>query len=354
MSKENLQKLFQGFVEKNQLPKAIISIEKGNGQEVAQFEHGPMTDQTPFLLASVTKMWVTTLILQLIDQGKISYNNIVTDFIEKEKLSQLNHYMGKDQTQYITIKDLLFQRSGLANIFFEEPIYLRQKIAEADFSYTFDDMLDWVRQSDAHFLPGSDQAHYADINFMLLGEIIEKIHHLSLDDCIDRFIMEPLGLNRSYLVSSEYGKIPPLYTGKDYLYRPKIVASAQGAGGGVSTTADTMTFIRAFIQGDLFNKDHWQEMQDYYPLQGDYAPVEYGGGHMKLSLGQFNKEARLSFIGHSGISGAFAFYCPQLDVYLAGTTDNVGKSELCIQLIYLMLFELEKEELGNQGGKYDG
>lgn len=64
---------------------------------------------------------------------------------------------------------------------------------------------------------------------------------------------------------------------------------------------------------------------------------------MKLSLGKYEDKDRLSFYGHSGISGAFAFYCPELNVYLTGTTDNAKKSELCIQLIYLLLFELEKE-----------
>lgn len=342
MNDENLNHLFQNFVARHKLPRAIISLQKGNGEDIAQFQHGEITKDSLFLLASVTKLWITTLVLQLIDSKKLDYDNIVTDFIPKEKLINLHHILGNDQTEFITIKDLLFQRSGLANIFYEEPISLRKRIANEDFSYDLEDMITWVGELEGHFVPGSQQAYYADINFMLLGVIIESIYKLSLDDCVDRYIMEPLGLKHSYIVSSEYGKIPPLFTGKEYIERPKIVASGQGAGGGISTTEDLMGFIRAFIEGKLFSKKHWQDIQEYYPLQGDYAPVEYGGGHMKISMGQFNKENRLSFIGHSGISGAFAFYCPQLDIYLTGTTDNVGKSELCIQLIYLMLFELEK------------
>lgn len=83
---KTLNLLFQNFIEKNKLPKAIIKIQKGDGHETAQFEHGGMIEKTPFLLASVSKLWVTTLILQLIDSNKLHYNSIVTDFIPKEKL----------------------------------------------------------------------------------------------------------------------------------------------------------------------------------------------------------------------------------------------------------------------------
>ncbi|MGT2888618.1 beta-lactamase family protein [Streptococcus didelphis] len=343
MNKEKLSQLFTSFIAKNQLPRAIVTIQSGDKEENLQLQHGEIDSQSPFLLASVTKLWTTTLIFQLIDQRKLSYNDIVTDFIEKEKVLGLHHISGQDQTAFITVKDLLFQRSGLPNVFYEEPVALRKRIAQEDFAYDLEEMLAWVKKIDAHFVPGSDQAYYADINFILLGLIIEKIYRQSFDDCVDRYIMEPLKLNHSFVPGSEFALIPPLYTGKSYLQRPKLIASGQAAGGGVSTAADLMVFIRAFIEGKLFNSVHWQEMKDYRPLQGDYAPVEYGGGHMKIAMGQFEESERLSFIGHSGISGAFAFYCPQLDIYLTGTTDNAGKSELCIQLIYLLLFELEKE-----------
>ncbi|MCU9533670.1 serine hydrolase domain-containing protein [Streptococcus sp. CSL10205-OR2] len=343
MQHVNLERIFDKFVQTNELPRAIIRLKKRHSDDYIQLSHGDIKEDTPFVLASVTKLWMTTIILQLIDQKKLDYKTIITNFFSKEKLKNLHHYAGKDQTKHITIADLLFQTSGLPNVFYEEPILLKNRIKQEDFSYEFSDMLDWVKQTESHFIPGSKEAYYADINYMLLGQIIESITHQSLDACIEKNIFSPLLMNHSFLTSSEFAMIPPLYTGEDYLARPKVISSAQGAGGGVSTTADLMIFIQAFVEGRLFENSHWQKMAHYLPLQGDYAPVEYGGGHMKLTMGQFEKEDRLSFYGHSGLSGAFAFYCPQLDVYLTGTTDNAGRSELCIQLIYLILFELEKE-----------
>ncbi len=343
MNQEKLSQLFHHFVTKNNLPKACITLQDAVSGEKIKLTQGDLTTTTPFVLASVTKLWVTTLILQLMDQNKLSYENIVTDFIEKEKIIQLHHFLGEDYTASLTIRDLLFQRTGLPNIFFEEPVALRSRIADEDFSYSFSEAVRWVKSIEAHFIPGSKEAYYADINFILLGIIVESIHHQSLDDCIDKYIMCKLGLAHSYLANSEFDIIPALYIGGDYLKRPKLIASGQGAGGGISNSEDLMVFVRAFFEGVLFNKNHFDLLQDYLPLQGDYAPVEYGGGHMKLSLGKYEDKDRLSFYGHSGISGAFAFYCPELNVYLTGTTDNAKKSELCIQLIYLLLFELEKE-----------
>ncbi|MBJ8325270.1 serine hydrolase domain-containing protein [Streptococcus pacificus] len=340
----NLERIFNKFVQTNELPRAIIRLQKRHSDDFVQLSQGDINEDTPFVLASVTKLWITTILLQLIDQKKLDYDSIISNFLPKEKLENLHSYAGKDQTKYITIADLLFQTSGLPNVFYEEPILLKNRIKQEDFSYSFSDMLYWVKKTPAHFLPGSKEAYYADINYMLLGKIIESVTHQSLDACIEKTILRPLGMAHSFLTSSEFATIPPIYTGKDYLVRPKLISSAQGAGGGISTTADLMSFIQPFVEGQLFEDNHWQKMAHYLPLQGDYAPVEYGGGHMKLTMGQYEKEDRLSFYGHSGLSGAFAFYCPQLDVYLTGTTDNAGRSELCIQLIYLILFELEREE----------
>ncbi|WP_301099185.1 serine hydrolase domain-containing protein [Otariodibacter sp.] len=337
MQQTNLVRIFDNFVQKNKLPKAIIRIQKRNDDDFIQLSTDNMTEYTPFVLASVTKLWITTLTLQLIDQKKLDYRDIVANFFSKEKLSGLHHYAGEDYTQSITIEDLLFQRSGLPNIFYEEPILLKNRIKQEDFSFELSDLLAWVKQTESHFVPGSKSTYYADINFALLGAIIEKITHQSLDDCTDKYILRPLGLDYSFLPSSEFAAIPPLYTGEKYLDRPKVISCGQGAGGGVSTTADLMVFIQAFVEGRLFEQHHWEKIANYLPLQEDYAPVEYGGGHMKISMGE-----RLCFYGHSGLSGAFAFYCPQLEVYLTGTTDNVGQPALCFQLLYLILIELEK------------
>lgn len=64
---------------------------------------------------------------------------------------------------------------------------------------------------------------------------------------------------------------------------------------------------------------------------------------MIILIGNNDKVNRSKFYGDSGISGAVSFYCPQLDIYLTGPIDNVGRSELCIQLVYLLLSEIEKE-----------
>lgn len=343
LDQKRLTTLFENFVNKNDLPKAILKIEDPNRNVLLEVNHGEIEGNSPFALASVTKLFTTTLILQLIDEEKITYNSIVTDFIPVEKIARIHKFRDDDYTGEITIADLLFQKSGLPNIFYEEPVKLRKRVATEDFEFTFSELVEWVRQTESHFVPDSLSSYYADINFVLLGRIAEIITHKSIDDLVDQRICQKLGLINTFVASNEFVAIPPLFVGDRYLKRPKLISSGGAAGGGVSTADDLMTFIHAFISGKLFDIRHWQKLKQYFPLQEDYAPVYYGGGHMKLIIGQYDKPERLSFIGHSGLSGAFAFYCPQFDLYLSGTTDNAKKSELCIQLLYMILLEIENE-----------
>ncbi|CCI87018.1 serine hydrolase domain-containing protein [Lactobacillus gigeriorum] len=346
MNTEKLASLFDNFVAKNHLPKAILEIQNSKDNQQIEFKHGDITEDTPFALASVTKLWVSTIIMQLIDERELTYNSIVTDFLPIKKINGLHHFLNNDYTRKITVHDLLFHRTGLPNVFFEEPFKLATKIIEKDNSYDFEDMLLKVKKTEAHFLPGERQAYYADINFLLLGKIIEIVTKISLSENVEERIAEPLKLTRSYIPETELATIPPYYFEElGYLNRPKAIISSQAAGAGISTANDLMIFLKAFIQGKLFDKRHWDEIKDYLPLQADYAPVYYGGGHMKLHAGQHNLDEKLTFIGHSGLSGAFAFYCPELDLYLTGTTDNIKRSQLCIHLMYIMLLELEKENL---------
>lgn len=343
IDQKRLANLFENFVKKNNLPRAILKVEDKDRQELLAFEHGEISGQSPFVLASVSKLFTTSLILQLIDEEKLTYDSRITQFIPLEEIAGIHKFDREDYTGELTVQDLLFQKSGLPNVFYESPIELRKRVAREDFSFEFADLIDWLRQMDSHFIPASSSSYYADINFVLLGRIAEKITHKSFDDLVDQRICRPLNLMNTFIASSEFAAIPALFTGKEYLKRPKLISSGSAAGGGVSTADDLMTFIHAFIKGDLFSISHWQYLREYYPLQADYAPVYYGGGHMKLMIGQYDNAERLSLIGHSGLSGAFAFYCPQFDLYFSGTTDNARASQLCIQLLYLILLEIESE-----------
>lgn len=99
--------------------------------------------------------------------------------------------------------------------------------------------------------------------------------------------------------------LPQRY-GEQELRILQVMASVRLDGGIVSTSAESLVFIRAFMGGELFPRDYLEDMQRW---QSIFFPPKAGVGLLKFELPwifrPFQKAHPL--LGHSGISGAFAF-----------------------------------------------
>jgi D-alanyl-D-alanine carboxypeptidase len=83
------------------------------------------------------------------------------------------------------------------------------------------------------------------------------------------------------------------------------MASFGPDGGIVSTAGELMTFVRAFFEGGLFERATIGQLQDYRRI---FFPLQYGVGFARFALPRVLGGEEL--IGHSGLSGAFAFLAP--------------------------------------------
>lgn len=175
------------------------------------------------------------------------------------------------------------------------------------------------------FAPGTrNKAHYSDTNFQLLGKIIEVItdkpysHH-----CADA-IIRPLGLADTYLYDNPSDRTPqPLYYQRQELPIFRAMASFGPDGGMVSTSADMLVFIQAFFSGRLFPAEYIQKLQAWNRI---FFPMRSGVGLHQFRLPwYFDPFGRVpEFWGHSGLSGALAFYSPKHRLYIAGTVNQVA------------------------------
>src|SRR5699024_9970074 len=139
-------------------------------------EYGGKGIDTPFLIASITKLYTTTCIFILKDQGKLSLDDPITTFFPENLLRHLHIYKGKDYTNKLTIAHLLCQTSGLSDDFEEGRDPTRKRIIQEDIYYRFSDILTMTKERKPHFAPEEgNRAHYANVNFYLLGKVIEKI-----------------------------------------------------------------------------------------------------------------------------------------------------------------------------------
>jgi CubicO group peptidase (beta-lactamase class C family) len=117
-----------------------------------------------------------------------------------------------------------------------------------------------------------------------------------------------------------------------------------GADGGiVSTAAESMQLLRAFFGGKLFPAACLTEMQLNW--NAIFYPLKYGTGLAKFQLPavftMFRKYPAL--IGHSGLSGAFAYYVPDKDIWLTGTVNQVSHPDISYKLMVQILAELMKK-----------
>ncbi len=94
------------------------------------------------------------------------------------------------------------------------------------------------------------------------------------------------------------------------------------ADGLVSTSEDMMTFMTAFIQGDLFDAKHLTASPTK-PIQ--FFPLKYGNGMMEVKMNPLMSPLFESprIIGHSGSTGSFAFYDTKRQVVIVGTTNQL-------------------------------
>ena len=118
-----------------------------------------------------------------------------------------------------------------------------------------------------------------------------------------------------------------MYYKTELLDIPKAMSSFGADGAIVSTSPEMLLFIEAFFTGKLFPRSYIEELQKWNKI---FFPMQSGVGIHKLKLPWiFNMSGAIPvFIGHSGLSGALAFYSPKENLFIVGTVNQVAHPDL--------------------------
>jgi CubicO group peptidase (beta-lactamase class C family) len=307
---------------------AVVRVASGDGAFDYQGSAGELSRDTTYFIASTTKLFVTAMVLQLRAEGRLSLDDSLASLLPEEEWRGLNVRGGIDRSGAITVRQLLAHTSGLPDYFegtrADGRRLDRELLSGRDQAWTTADALAAARGMTPHFPPGArGKAHYSDTNFQLLGRIIEVRSGMLFDDALAARVLQPLGLVRTYMYRDTSDRRPATIIGKPGpLHMPRAMASFGPDGGIVSTATEQLTFLRAFFQGRLFPASDLDELRDW---NGIFFPIESGVGVMRFRLPRwlspFSRPPEL--IGHSGLSGAFAFFEPERDLYLVGTLNSV-------------------------------
>ncbi|KAA0117213.1 class A beta-lactamase-related serine hydrolase [Mycolicibacterium sp. P9-22] len=146
----------------------------------------PMTEDTIFDLASLTKSLATaTAVMQLYEQGRVHLDDPVQAYLPDFRPANEPR-----RAQQVTLRMLLTHTSGIAgDLSLDGPWGLDRP-----------DKADGLRRALGAwvvFEPGA-VFHYSDINFILVGAIVEKLTGESVDTYVQREVFTPLGMNDTH------------------------------------------------------------------------------------------------------------------------------------------------------------
>ena len=189
---KTIDSILQNAVDSKLIPGAVIEIKKdnkiicrkafgfaeSNDDDNKPLAHPvPMTTDCLFDIASLTKVvGTTTSIMLLVDRGLIKLYDPVGKYLPA--------FNTGDKKQ-ITIRNLLTHTGGLITWY---PLYYRAHNKQE--AYNLIDELPLA-------FPVGESRHYSDLGFILLGEIIEKISGMPLDQFVKTNIFIPLGMNHT-------------------------------------------------------------------------------------------------------------------------------------------------------------
>ncbi len=292
-----------------------VIYRKAYGHRALEPRREPMTVDTIFDIASLTKVVATTpAVMQLFEQGKIRLNDPVAKYIPD---------FGQNGKQDITIRQLLTHYSGLA--------------PDLDLKTTWEGKDTAYRMAYAEILadPPGSKFSYSDINFIVLGELIEKVSGEPLDEYCARHIFAPLKMTHTRFLpaaSWRFKIAPTQYDENEHMLRGIVhdptarrMGGIAGHAGLFSTADDLAKFAQALLDGGdgILSSLSVEKMTT--PQQPPQAPVLRGFGWDIDSPYSTNRGDLLPIgsYGHTGFTGTSVWIDPTTRSYIILLTNAV-------------------------------
>src|SRR5882724_8628299 len=247
-------------------PGAVVAVMRGGtvelckGYGLASIEHGvPITPQTRFRIASVSKQFTVTTALLLAAEGTLG-------------LSDPPHkYLRELKPLPVTIDQMMRNSSGLPD--FLELLRLGGHGLDKP-ARTADFLAAAAHNGHLNFAPGS-RFLYSNTNFLLLGLIIERLTKQKLGDVMAERLFKPLGMTSTMLAAEIDAVIPNLATG--YLgddkagFRRAAHAYPQGGEGGLTSSVEDLLIWSRHYDNPVLGKTLPSQLAAVAPLTGGHA-----------------------------------------------------------------------------------
>ena len=277
----------------------------------------PVTVDAHFRVASVTKMFVATVMLQLAQEDRLRLDDTLSRYVPS--------FPGGDR---ITLRHLLNHTSGVPDFELADGIG-KGLLADRQRRWRTDEILALVTGVRSDFAPGTRYS-YSNTGYVLLGEVIRAVTGSTWDTEARRRIIGPLHLRHTYVAGAEPvpgGVLPGYYdadndgdqenveTGQPW---PALETAEGPAGAIVSTAADLAAFGDALFRGRLLAPAPLRQMLAEGPHHARNS--NYGLG-VEISRPDY----RTTVWGHGGALPGFRsalWYVPSRDIVVVVLTND--------------------------------
>lgn len=301
---KRLQKAIDAFRKKTGIPGISVAIVWDDGRAWAGAtgkanvaDDTPMTTGTGFAFASVSKTLTAAVVLQLVDEGKVALDRPAAAYLPSWRLDK-----------QITVRMLMDHRSSLPDFFANAKI---DRALQRDKEATWTAERTWKYVPPYRPVPGTVY-DYSNTNYLLLGELVERVTGNTLAHEVRTRLLDPLQLNTAWYQVAEKPRTPlstgyrltrngssvfvkPVAGKADVMPFRSVVSAAGGAGSIAGTAMDAARWMQAYGSGQLVSKATFHEqLRDAKYTRAMRAIVTYGLGVQLITIeGQ-------KTLGHSG------------------------------------------------------
>ncbi|MGI8309571.1 serine hydrolase [Saccharopolyspora hattusasensis] len=268
----------------------------GKGTELPADQREPMRPDTIFDIASITKLFTSIAVLQLIDDGEVNLDSPVAEYLPE---------FGVNGKQSVTVRQLLTHTSGV-----QAEVTLWKLPA--------DQRIPSIMQLTPEFPPGTHYT-YSDPNMITLGLLVARVAGAPLDQVVTDRITGPLGMaNTGYnppaselhrIAATEYQAEPPrgLVRGQVHDENAWSLGGVSGHAGVFSTADDLATLAQALLNGGTYRGNRILSEDSVEQMLTNFNSAFPGNAHgLGFELDQRWYMAGLSgprTAGHTGFTG---------------------------------------------------
>jgi len=249
----------------------------------------PNNTETKFNLGSMNKMFTSVAIAQLVQAGKISFDDPL--------LKVFPDYPNPEIAKKITVQELLTHSSGLGDFF--KPVFFEHPENYVELS----SYLPLFENDTLLFEPGKGWS-YSNAGYIVLGLIVEKISGENYFDYVRKHIFIPSGMTHtdSYMKNDMIPNLASGYTfseaeGKSpkfpVLNTTALPVKGSSAGGGYSTTGDLLRFSQSLLNNQLLHPEY-TKITMTGKVDDHHKNSKYAYGFMDITINGKH------IIGHNG------------------------------------------------------